>query len=586
MINVQSPATIAAAPTGTLSPADCVCITVGVTAHRDLESVDQTLLRKRVREFFESLQASFPALPIKLLNSLAEGGDRLVAEVATELGISMIILLPMPAAEYEKDFSSEASLAQFRNFCALHEVSELPLYQGNTLESIAADPAARSAQYAELGVFLSSHSQILLALWDGEAGHKIGGTSSVIHFRLHEDMPGFIDPQDTAQLLADHENALIYHILCPRNPGAAGQDSLPGIWVSPEGEGRSDGMPARYSAIFENLQTFARDAVRYSAALVQHATQSGNLAPIAGDRELEMIGQLFAYADWLAVHFRQRVITGFRITHTIAVLMGLCFIMFSEYDGLDLLLPAFLALFFFAWAVTRLTASREWHRKYLDYRALAEGLRVQYYWSLGGVEGSRSNALAYDNMLQKQDVELAWIRHIMRIALVLRVVPTAQDDARLNMAIEQWVGNREATTGQMAYYQRTASNREQQFRRTGLITRACLWLGIGTAVVMLLGGATMPDSLHTPLLVLMGVLPLIAGVREAYAFKKADRELVKQYRFMAHLFSRARQKLEEAESAATRRKLLRALGEACLEEHAEWLLMHRERPIEHPGLQT
>ena len=27
----------------------------------------------------------------------------------------------------------------------------------------------------------------------------------------------------------------------------------------------------------------------------------------------------------------------------------------------------------------------DWHRKYLDYRALAEGLRVLFYWRVAGV---------------------------------------------------------------------------------------------------------------------------------------------------------------------------------------------------------
>jgi hypothetical protein len=30
-----------------------------------------------------------------------------------------------------------------------------------------------------------------------------------------------------------------------------------------------------------------------------------------------------------------------------------------------------------------------------------------------------------------------------------------------------------------------------------------------------------------------------------------------------------------------RRQILRTLGEAALAEHAEWTLMHRERPLEH-----
>jgi hypothetical protein len=58
----------------------------------------------------------------------------------------------------------------------------------------------------------------------------------------------------------------------------------------------------------------------------------------------------------------------------------------------------------------------------------------------------------------------------------------------------------------------------------------------------------------------MGALSLVAAVREAYAYRKADKELVKQYRFMHRIYRNAR---------------------AALEEHAEWALMHRDRPIEH-----
>ncbi len=40
------------------------------------------------------------------------------------------------------------------------------------------------------------------------------------------------------------------------------------------------------------------------------------------DPELATIEQLYRYADWLADHYRKRVLTGFRITHSLAVLMG------------------------------------------------------------------------------------------------------------------------------------------------------------------------------------------------------------------------------------------------------------------------
>ena len=86
------------------------------------------------------------------------------------------------------------------------------------------------------------------------------------------------------------------------------------------------------------------------------------------------------------------------------------------------------------------------------------------------------------------------------------------------------------------------------------------------------------------LLVLMGVFPLIAGVRDAYSHKKAEKELIKQYRFMCGILANARRLLDSTDDIHFRRRVLRALGNAALEEDAEWILMHRERPLEHSGI--
>jgi hypothetical protein len=79
----------------------------------------------------------------------------------------------------------------------------------------------------------------------------------------------------------------------------------------------------------------------------------------------------------------------------------------------------------------------------------------------------------------------------------------------------------------------------------------------------------------------MGVLSVAVAVHEAYAYKKADKELIKQYRFMQSIFSAARHRLKACTDLRERRRILRVLGEAALAEHAEWTLMHRERPLEH-----
>ena len=53
---------------------------------------------------------------------------------------------------------------------------------------------------------------------------------------------------------------------------------------------------------------------------------------------------------------------------------------------------------------------------------------------------------------------------------------------------------------------------------------------------------------------------------------------------MSRLFDSCRARLDRAADDAESRQLLRALGCACLEEHAEWILLHRERPLDVGGM--
>jgi hypothetical protein len=185
--------------------------------------------------------------------------------------------------------------------------------------------------------------------------------------------------------------------------------------------------------------------------------------------------------------------------------------------------------------------------------------------------------------MQKQDVELGWIRNVMReVGLAPTPTPRSADDAAGAVAevIDAWVG-RPGQSGQLAYYERKSVLRARHHVRTQRLGAACLWAGIGISVVLALFHRGFNDTTQNVLVTTMGALSLIAAVREAYAYRKADKELVKQYRFMHRIYRNARLALDAASSTQERREILRALGEAALAEHAEWALMHRDRPIEH-----
>ena len=139
---------------------------------------------------------------------------------------------------------------------------------------------------------------------------------------------------------------------------------------------------------------------------------------------------------------------------------------------------------------------------------------------------------------------------------------------------------RAKSKGSNHYYERKARERAHLHHITELIGRISLWCGIAISVFLAVFVLKLSQDVKTMLVAIMAVLSVLAAVREAYAYRKADKELIKQYRFMQRIFANAGAALATTRTAADQRDILRELGEAALAEHAEWTLMHRERPLE------
>lgn len=560
------------------------CLIVGVTAHRDLVQDEVPALETAVDAFLRRMQGLHPDLPVVVMSGLAEGGDRLVARRALALGLPLVAPLPLPLDDYRRDCTSPASMAEFDALLARAQVIHLPLADGNDAATIGVPGPARDRQYAQLGVFISSHCQVLLALWDGTASEAVGGTSDVVHFHLHGEMAGLGRGDAPPNLLADDDSDLAFHIVCSRTRSdAPAEGALVGHWLTRGGRSAGSGpMPGGYVRLFDQLGEFNADARLYADAIEREShglLPPADIAPRRGS--LPRIDALYRRADWLALHFRQRVHHSMALLHVLAVLTGLLLMTYAEFIAHPALMGAILGLFATGAAVAWLGNRRSWHRRYLDYRVLAEGLRVQAYWAIASVPSSQRVGFAYDSFLQKQDVELGWIRHAMR-AVALGGERRA-NDAGLRWVITHWVGDG-GVSGQLGYFRRRAADRERMYRHTRLLGRASLLLSLAGAMVLVVFGAGFDAMTVKLLLVTTGVAALFAGVREAYSYKLADKELIKQYRFMARVFGAAAERLARDTTPAKQRQVLEALGEAALGEHAEWILMHRERPLEQQPL--
>jgi hypothetical protein len=543
-----------------------------------------------VRGFLAELDRAHPDLQLQVISALAEGADQLVAEAAIELDMPLIALLPFEEELYARTFATDSGRGTFHRLLESCRIVTMPPAPGISAEAIAADEWSREQQYAQLGVFLSNHCQILLALWDGIEGGDPGGTSSVVNYHLTAVMPGFAVAEESPNLLADNENDLAYHIVCSRDreggTPAEGLEPLQAYWMTAHfGRQGGDEMPSEYRDLLDRLESFNEDVKAHEDDI-----SSGGTGLVDDTPDLPLppgaayVNRLFREADWLAVFYQRRFARGLLVTHLLAILMGLVFILYSEYESLAPLVWVFLALFVAGVAVHLIGHRQEWHRKYLDYRALAEGLRVQVYWNLAGVVETHAVEFAYDNFLQKQDVDLAWIRHVMRSASLVRSREVAPDQRWVDWVVDDWIGCLDERSGQQGYYQRTALRKSRNYLRTARFGAITLWAGILIAVWLALGSSGISEDQRNLLMVLMGVLPLFAAVRDAYSHKKAEKELIKQYHFMERIFGNAQRLLDSSGDVEFRRRVLKAVGNAALEEHAEWILMHRERPLEHGRL--
>ncbi|MDN5780481.1 MAG: hypothetical protein L0H23_00420, partial [Luteimonas sp.] len=543
--------------------ADAISLVVGVTSHRDLREEELDGLRWQVARLFGRLRADFPGLELAVLSPLAEGGDQLVAQEALRQGARLLVPLPLPLDMYLRDFHGETRRTAFLELLRQGEALPLPLPEGVDADALCGPGPLRDMQYARCGLYVADHCHLLLALWDGRPSPRLGGTAQVVAYYLGQPMPGVGDARTRVRkVLANDDDSLVFHIPVGRQqhePGVPMHDQPP-TWLTSRGSSPGDlPMPAGFLAIFDRLQSFARDLRKYPETQVPTADADGSV-----------VQRLFVGADRLAVHFRGRVLLALRATHVMVALMGITLLLYQYAPEPQWLLWLFLVVFASGILLSRVARRREWHRKYIDYRSLAEGLRVQWFWRRAGISATGDQNFAHDNFLQKQDVELGWIRNVMRLAGLQVTRPIAAGD--VVRVCDQWVGEDDGSGSggaELAWYTHRALERSRQEHMTQVLGAACLWAGIGICLLLALAYPRLPLSLRNTLEIALGTLSIIAAVRSAYAFRKADKELVRQYRFMQRIYRNARNALDACTDRGQRQEILQVLGEATLAEHAE-----------------
>lgn len=531
-------------------PPDRLSLVVGVTGHRDIAAEDEPPLRAAFGRILAHLARTCPHTPLVVLSGLAAGADSLAADEALARNVPVIACLPMPVEEYEKDFSAE-QLAHFRSLLAASS------------RVIVASPK-RENGYVATGRFIARYSHLMVAFWDGESSRGAGGTADVIEMR----MTGRRGP-DIEQLSYLPDAGPVDLVITPRasGPRPAAPYSVKRLY--PKRFGHDDRHAAgNFDSVLSRIDGYNEDLAHTPSTTAQSPLQDLMQRTDAAANRLQKQTGLF---QWLLLGIAF-VAAGTQIVGHVPPL--------AKVVGLA---AAFLAY--------RGARKHDYENRYQDYRAVAEGLRVQNAWHCAGLQGR----LVDNEYLRMQEGELQWIRMALRFFYLIYCEGCVRPDASFeNPVCQDWLRS------QWRYYYR-ASHRELGRKRLfdwikraslaigmlcALVSAIVLWNRLPCALSFLrcergfqptLGFEILQNLLTVPIALAAVLGAVLAHVEEKENLIGSAR----RYERMFHVFDRARRDLAAIGRGepGDRQALLYELGRAALIEHADWLIMRRDRPM-------
>jgi hypothetical protein len=344
---------------------------VGVSGHRPnrLERSEPALLAEKIAQVLGVIRLAgergaktsmgSPAATLRVLSSLAEGADRLVASAALDQGYVLQVPLPFPQLDYLADFETESSKEEFRAL----------LKRADAVYELAAPDGDRAYGYRAAGQIIVDQCDILIVLWDGEPGRGIGGTTEMMEranslgvpvVRIDAVAPHPISFRKEAEPL-DALAACIESLVVPQSSACPALDTY-----------RQEPWPARL-AITSYLFTRVFGESRW------RLPRSPILDDLHSDLESPILERYFRWTDALADRYGERSRSAalqIQLLATASVVCGLLSIPFDDHPTVlrvlsSLELTTTLLVILNAFILAR----RPWHARWLLYRSLAEHLR-------------------------------------------------------------------------------------------------------------------------------------------------------------------------------------------------------------------
>lgn len=558
-------------------------ILVGVTGHLDPEEQDLNEIETKVSEEFHRLQSQWPSTSIVLLTGMAKGCDTIVTRVAISLGIEFVAILPMCLEQFRSDFSPS-------------EYAELEVLLSKAKKVIVASnfeddqgSIDRVYCYQRVGMMLASKSQILLALYNGVDTKKFGGTSEVIRFKLDGIPPHFWNDK-THDLLPGTGEVRVLSIR--RKSFEEPRKSISWSTYGPVFDKNGKSLNKRFSAgsfINSFNQLVLKQKYLNKNWPVNTMLDTVPEISLKFKSGLSHLAYVQACADSLACFYRAR------IKRVIWYFFGIVFLttslfeiaenipsMFLSFHIAGIIALSSIGFFWFFWK------KNAWMDKEIDYRVLAEGLRVALYWRLSGI-----NEPVADHYPSDPRGELDWVRRVLASEEILS---ESNIPPQRKFVEDDWF------KGQAEWLHRKihGDSKKIGFCQKIKLTKSligfllvCITLiqvlkiythGFGELVESYSNNFEGWDSLGIIMALITGLrLPAVLGLTIAIFEIFGLEELVRQYE-RAKLVFQAGIKASESAHDSDFLKISLEVGKQALAENVEWAKIRRDRSLPEPNL--
>lgn len=527
-------------------PGDRVSLVVGVTGHRDIAAGDEAALRAAFGHALQRLSANRAHTPLLVLSGLAAGTDSLAAEEALARNIPVVACLPMPVAEYENDFSPD-ELVRFRSLLS-------------KCTRVAIVSPKRENGYVALGRFIAQYSHLLVAFWDEDPSGGAGGTSEVVHMRLTS--------QPRSGPVLD----------VPYLPDAGPVE----IIITPRSGARRSADAYRAKRLYP--KDFAREGQGFDAVLSRIDCYNADLSQRRGAVKRSTIRAMMKRTDDVANRLQRKTCYFQLLLFTVAFVAAGVQI-FGFVPAIAKVLGVAIALITY-WVARK----HNYENRYQDYRAIAEGLRVQDAWDSAGL----AHRLVDREYLRMQEGELQWIRMALRFFyLVYCEGREHSHESQGRVESARWIHS------QRRYYY--VARRRTARLRTWLERIPIYAIAIGAVLIILMivarpqlslcalfwpfcSGKEGPVEIQQlgELLAAPLVLGAALGAIVAHYSERANVAAnARRYDRMFCVFDRAARDLPNVDKRRGRDfgEFIYELGRMALIEHAEWLIMRRDTPM-------